>query len=586
MRICTGLDAAKNMKSGYRNPARARLWVTIPAICLVACGGGGGGTSGPPPGTPTGPNHPPLLVSPNGDQVAIVGHPYDYDITKQGGVFSDPDGDRLSYEVRFGQNTFGMCHLSMTGPRATGVPGAEGQCDVVLIARDGRGGEATDSFNIRLRHNQPPTVVAPNPNREVGISSPIDYDAIQGGQTFTDADGHALSYEVTLLSAPAGFSVQGTRVVGALTAPGYAKVKVVARDAFGGVGEDSFAFVVPTPIAARPTLPATPFVYDDRVLPLPDGLKPTPGGTYPFADTTPMDNEITDAGATLGRVLFYDKRLSITNTHSCGSCHEQARGFASSQRFPTGSLGVPTKRSSMALTNVRYNGRNQHFLDARVGPLEDLALMPIMDRDELGTISLASLEAELAAADYYPPLFSVAFGSPEITPERMAKALAQFLRSMLSFETRWDRAFLSMQPIPAPGPAGILTAQELRGEDVFREQGCDSCHNRTGFTSPGPENNGLDAVLTDPGAGEGRFRTTSLKNIAVSGPYMHDGRFATLREVIDHYDHGVKNARFVNPTLIQQRNMSEDDKAALEAFFNLLTDDAFLTNPKFSDPFQ
>lgn len=572
------------MKQACRN----LLWALVPSLCVVACGGGGGGsgsTSPPPSGSTPQPNRPPVIAAANGEQVAIIGFPYDYDVTKAGDVFSDPDGDTLTYEANIAPNSIDQCDLVLTDLRVTGVPNVHGGCDVTLIARDGRGGEATDFFTIRTRKNQPPNVAQPNPNMEVGQNAAIDYDASQGGLTFADADGHALTYEVTILSAPPDFSVQGTRIVGMLTGPGFAKVKIEARDAFGGVVEDSFAFVVPSAISARPTLPATSFVYEDAKLPLPDVLRRQPDGTRAWADTTPDNNEITDAGATLGRVLFYDKRVSITNTHSCGSCHEQAHGFASSQTFPSGCVGIPTKRSPMALAEVRYNNRNMYFSDARAGPLETLALMPIQDRDELGTSSLESLETELNATDYYGPLFSAAFGSTEATRERIAKALAQFLRSMISFEAKWDRAFLQVSPAPPPDPTTELTPQEQRGWDVFIEQQCGHCHETPGFFSPGPANDGLDEVFTDPGAGEGAFRPAALKNIAASGPYMHDGRFATLRQVIEHYDSGVKSSPFVHPAVDLQRNMSEEDKAALEAFLNTLTDAAFLTNPKFSDPF-
>ena len=111
-------------------------------------------------------------------------------------------------------------------------------------------------------------------------------------------------------------------------------------------------------------------------------------------DTATSDNPITNAGATLGRVLFYEKRLSITNTHSCGSCHEQARGFASAERFPAGAMGVPTHRSPMSLTNVRFNSDNRHFADERAGPLEQLAPMPIEDPDELGN-KMSAVEQKL-----------------------------------------------------------------------------------------------------------------------------------------------------------------------------------------------
>lgn len=563
------------MNNGYRIPRRARLWTLLLTLCLGACGGGGGGSN-------TRPNRHPVIAAANGEQVAVIGFPYDYDVTKGGQLFQDPDGDALTYDVKIAPN---QCGLTLSGLRVTGVPKVEDGCDVTVVARDGRGGEATDFFTIWTRRNQPPSVVLPNPNREVAVLAPIDYDATQGGTTFADADGHALSYEVAILSAPPGFTVQGTRIVGMLSGPGFAKVKVVARDAYGGVVEDSFAFVVPSAIATRPTLPATPFVYEDAKLPLPDALRRGPD-FLAFNDTTPSFNEITDAGATLGRVLFYDKRLSITNTHSCGSCHEQERNFASSQAFPTGCVGMPTKRSPMALANVRYNDLNRYFADVRSGPLEQLALMPIQDRDELGSISLDSVERELNATDYYAPLFLAAFGSPTVTREGIARALAQFLRSMISYESKWDRAFQQVSPAPPPDPEMVLTQQEQHGWRRFNELSCVICHRAPGFSSPWPDNNGLDEVFTDPGVVQGRFRTSALKNIAVSGPYMHDGRFATLRQVIDHYDLGVKSSPFVHSILNRQLNLSEDDKAALEAFFNTLTDNAFLTNPKFSDPFE
>lgn len=125
----------------------------------------------------------------------------------------------------------------------------------------------------------------------------------------------------------------------------------------------------------------------------------------------------------------------------------------------------------------------------------------------------------------------------------------------------------------------VLTSQEQYGWQRFNELHCAQCHGWPGFFSRGPDNNGLDELFTDAGAGEGRFRPASLQNIAMSGPYMHDGRFTTLRQVIDHYDSGVKNSLAVDWILNRQLNLSEDDKAGLEAFFNTLTDNAFLTNP-------
>ena len=149
----------------------------------------------------------------------------------------------------------------------------------------------------------------------------------------------------------------------------------------------------------------------------------------------------TNAGATLGRVLFYDKRLSILNTHSCGSCHEQSLGFTTADRFPTGVLGTPQKRNAMAIANSRYNLFERYFSDTRVKDLENLSLMPIEDPTELGNL-LPLLEQKLGATDFYPLLFQAAFGTREITRERIAKALAQFLRSIITYRSRFDQAYL------------------------------------------------------------------------------------------------------------------------------------------------
>jgi cytochrome c peroxidase len=220
-------------------------------------------------------------------------------------------------------------------------------------------------------------------------------------------------------------------------------------------------------------------------------------------------------------------------------------------------------------------------------------LMPIQDRDELGSSSLADLEKELGSTDYYAPLFLAAFNDSDVTADRIARALAQFTRSLLSYRSKWDRANYSVPPAPPPDPTSVLTAQERRGFQVYGDAQCFWCHQMSRLDSPEPQNNGLDAATSTDEPGARLFRVASLRNIAVSAPYMHDGRFATLRDVIDHYSTGMRK----NPNLgIFLRlgidgtprvfNLSEEDKQALEAFFNTMTDTEFLNDPKFSDPFQ
>ena len=570
---------------------------TIVVLLLSACGGGGssstgggnggGGSSPLPPPPPPATNSAPIPIDRNGDQMAVVGLPYILDPTKGGLLFRDPDGDSLSYQVTFDVVPAG---LTLDGVRILGTPTSPCNCAVTVSASDGRGGTNSERFFLHVVNNEAPVVVHPNANRLVAIDATIDYDALQGGTTFRDPENQPLTYQVTIISAPPGFSIQGTRIVGSLHAPGFVKAKIEARDPMGYVTEDSFGFVVPFPIASRPSLPVQSFVYEDALLPLNSVFTQNTNRRI-WSDTTPDDNLITNAGATLGRVLFYDKRLSITNTHSCSSCHEQSHGFASSETFPHGALGMPTRRSPMALTDVRYNNDNRYFSDERSARLESLASMPIEDRDELGS-EMGEVVRKLGETDFYPALFESAFGSAEVNRDRIAKALAQFMRSLISYQSKFDQANYYVSPAPQPDPAAILTAQEMRGFEVFLESQCFHCHMTPTFTSPWPANNGLDEVFSDPGAGGGRFRVASLRNVAVSGPYMHDGRFSTLREVIDHYSTGVKMSGSLDTMLggIRSepflRNFSEADALALEAFFNTLTDPAFLADPKFSNPFS
>jgi cytochrome c peroxidase len=255
----------------------------------------------------------------------------------------------------------------------------------------------------------------------------------------------------------------------------------------------------------------------------------------------------------------------------------------------------------MALANVRYNGNSAWFSDMRVNTLHELALMPIQNPAELG-MSLRLLESKLAATDFYPPLFQAAFGSPQVTADRIGRALEQFLQALISYRSKADLAINSMDNVYID-PALVLTAQELRGLDIFNGAAgipCSLCHEVNAATNVWQANNGLDLVPQDPGTtvpalqrngSVGVFRAASLRNIALTAPYMHDGRFATLREVIDHYDHGIvasPNLDFILKDVTgapRRMNLSDADKAALEAFLNTFTDAPMLADPKFTDPF-
>jgi cytochrome c peroxidase len=359
-------------------------------------------------------------------------------------------------------------------------------------------------------------------------------------------------------------------------------------------------------------------------------------------DNTPIDNPINDDGATLGRVLFFSTALSHNDTVSCASCHASTSGFTDSHRFSTGFDGSVGGRNAMSVTEARFSPTGRFFWDERAPTLEAQVLQPIQNPIEMG-MTLAEAEDAIASQPWAATLFENAFGSPDVTADRISRALAQYIRSMVSYRSRFDAAIAATASPRAPAgdihvpfaglSAGGFTAQEDRGKDLFLRPagapgggaGCAVCHLDAGPppSPPGPGqappprpnqavfqilravNNGLDATVGEPdddiddGVGDvtgraqdlGLFKSPSLRNVERTGPYMHDGRFATLDEVIDHYDHGVQahpnlDRRLRRPDGTPQRlNLSADDKAALRAFLLTLTDDALRDDPRFADPF-
>jgi cytochrome c peroxidase len=315
-------------------------------------------------------------------------------------------------------------------------------------------------------------------------------------------------------------------------------------------------------------------------------------------DNMPRDNPITDAGATLGRVLFYDTRLSRNHTIACASCHQQRHAFADPRPFSLGHDGRAGDRNAMSLVEARYYGRGRFFWDERARTLEEQVLLPIQNSVEMGQ-DLNHLVEQLSQDPDYAELFSKAFGSSTVTSERIARALAQFVRSLVSYRSRYDEGLAQVNTVRDDFPN--FTAEENRGKDLFLGR-CAVCHLPPGqgavFTLTFPQNNGLDgnARVADLGVGDvtfnpyqaGAFKSPSLRNVEVTGPYMHDGRLKTLADVIEHYSSGVKP----HPNLAGPlrgpggRRLDTRQKAALVAFLKTLTDTKFLTDPKFADPFR
>jgi len=367
------------------------------------------------------------------------------------------------------------------------------------------------------------------------------------------------------------------------------------------------------PVAEVLNLPESPFDYEN--LPFSSFMN----GTVLGFDNTPNNNPITNDGATLGRVLFYDTNLSENNTISCASCHKQENSFSDPGIKSTGFLGGLTRRNSMPLINIRFYQDIKMFWDHRADSLEDQVLRPVQDPIEMG-MPIPVLIDRLSQLEYYNALFTNAYGDETITPDRIAEALSQFVRSIISFNSKYDEGLAQAGSILEDFPN--FTEEENLGRFIFTGQydpglmgNCASCHlpnstpifldevnaNHIIFSGNEPKNIGLDEDFNveDNGVGEvedneslyGFFKSPTIRNIELTAPYMHDGRFATLEEVIDHYSEGVKYHPNLSATMVQPwdepvlLDFTQEQKDALIAFMKTLTDNIVISDEKYSDPF-
>ncbi len=314
----------------------------------------------------------------------------------------------------------------------------------------------------------------------------------------------------------------------------------------------------------------------------------------------PPDNPITEEGVALGRYLFYDPILSSDSTMSCASCHMPELSFTDGLAVSEGVTGEQGTRSAMSLLNVGYF-LNGLFWDGRSPDLEDQALQPVENPVELHE-SWPRVEEKLRRHSLYPELFRKAFGienTCEITKELTAKAIAQFERILVSSgQSKYDRRVNGV-------PGVFFTESELRGFDMFfdispelPDAECGHCHNVPFFTTNDYFNNGIEAVsdlngFPDKGRGDvtgsifdnGKFRAPTLRNITLTAPYMHDGRFQTLEEVLDHYNSGGHYADNRDP-LIRPLSLTEEQKQDIINFLKTLEDIPFTQNPEFQNPWE
>lgn len=302
----------------------------------------------------------------------------------------------------------------------------------------------------------------------------------------------------------------------------------------------------------------------------------------------PADNPLTLEGITLGRKLFHEKALSDNLTMSCATCHLQGEAFADHAPFSFGTNGSLGTRNAMPLANLLWD--DSLFWDGRVVGLEAQAHDPVVNPIEMNN-SWPVVESRLNADPEYRQLFLAAFGTQEIDSNLVVKAIAQFERTIISFNSPFDRFFFW-------GDSTAMSEEAQNGLALFQSQGkCGGCHTVGLFTDHAFRNNGLDLTFADPGLGGvngqpgdmGKFRVPSLRNVALTAPYMHDARFATLDEVLQHYNGGVLMSSpnvdghmdfwGMNPT-----PFSPDELLDLRAFMEALTDTSLLANPALAEP--
>lgn len=329
----------------------------------------------------------------------------------------------------------------------------------------------------------------------------------------------------------------------------------------------------------------TPFL-----LHVPQGFPPPP---------IPADNELTVEGVLLGRRLFYDPILSRDSTQSCGSCHNTEFGMTDhGMQFSVGITGATGDRNSMPLHNLAYH--NGFFWDGRSPSLRHLALIPIQDPREMDN-TISGAVAALNRSATYREMVRKAFGAKSIKAEHIGLAMEQFMLTIMSGRSKFDlfsRGLATLTPEEAEGMR--LFNSEANPSAPVRGADCFHCHGGTLFTNHKFMNNGLDLVHSDPGLGGatgdpsdmGKFKVPSLRNLAYTAPYMHDGRFQSLMQVIEFYNSGTHaSSPNLDPSMgdivrAGGLGLNLQERMALVAFLNTLTDTSIESDTLFQNPFK
>jgi cytochrome c peroxidase len=303
-----------------------------------------------------------------------------------------------------------------------------------------------------------------------------------------------------------------------------------------------------------------------------------PAPVYQF-----QNNPLSEAGFLLGRKLFYDERLSADNTISCGSCHQHFAAFAhSAHSLSHGIYGLLGTRNAPTLQNLNWN--NSFMWDGGINHIEVQPLAPIQNPVEMDE-NMANIIAKLDGDPKYKTMFKNAFGNDSITTAGIFKAMAQFMGMLYSYNSKYDLHWRGEA-------GGTFNASEQNGYALFQQK-CNSCHTEPLLTDHSFRNNGLapNVSLQDSGRmhitadpnDKYKFRVPTLRNIAQSSPYMHDGRFTTLSQVLDHYDHGIASSPTLDTVLTNGIQLNTQQKTDLINFLNTLSDYKFLYNEYFKD---
>lgn len=335
------------------------------------------------------------------------------------------------------------------------------------------------------------------------------------------------------------------------------------------------------------------------------------GKTYPKVNTNSLSNTYSNNNkATLGRVLFYDKTLSLDRNVSCGSCHNAERAFSDDKRFSEGVDKVITKRNTLALATtlsfkISYNpidpglSRSKFSWDDSAANLPQQVKTAFRKENEMN-IDEEEIKKRIGERPFYTVLFEKAYGDTEVNSDRIAESITAFIDAISSINSKFDEGLEASHRFSAELDFYNFTDTENRGKQLFNSN-CASCHtDKHNFTVKATANNGLDAEYEDKGIGGrlndselfGVFKIPFLRNVELTAPYMHDGRFETLEDVVDHYSNGIQNHVNLSEELKntdgspKNINLSQEDKSALVAYLKTLTDETIATDERFLNPFK